>query len=114
MRRSWQLLLDKSASRPKKHTNASNYSQSASPKETAQGYSRSKLNDMSPLESFQTGGGVNSGDERTGQRRLELKTHRQEFALGLFTSAKRVMDIFCHIEKLRVSEDDGALGEPII
>ena len=96
MRRSWQLLLDKPASRPKKHTNPSNYSQSASPKETAQGYSRSKLNDMSPLESFQTGGDINNGDERTGQRRLKLKTYRQESASGLSTSAKRVMDIFRH------------------
>ena len=96
MRRSWQLPPDNPASRPKKHTNPSNYSQSASPKETAQGYSRSKLNDMSPLESFQTGGDINNGDERTGQRRLKLKTYRQESASGLSTSAKRVMDIFRH------------------
>ena len=93
MRRSWQLPPDKPASRPKKHTSPSNHTQSTLPKETAQGYSGSKLNYTPPLEGFQNGSDIDSGDsgdERAGQRRLKLKTYRQEVS----TSAKRVMDIF--------------------
>jgi hypothetical protein len=115
MRRSWQLSPDKPTNRPKKHINPPNHTQSASSKEIAQVYSGSKLNDMSPLERFQNGGDINSGDERAGQRHLKLrKTYRQESTPVPFASAKRVMDLFRCGGKLRASEDDGALSESTI
>ena len=116
MRCSWQLPPDKPASRPKKHTNPSNHTQSASSKETAEGYSGSKLNNMSPLESFQSRGDINSGDKRAGQRPQILKktyhlrkTYRQES-----TPTRRVMDLFRRRGKLRASEYHDALSESII